>query len=200
MDRRVFVLAALLLCGCGSHPPLDAGIAGDLADGQIAPGKARIYVFAGGWYAAGDSSVGYPQGFVVSVDGVTVARVGPGEAVAVDVPHGHHIVSRNLITVWGVSADAVTADLGGVADGERVYIGVDRIGPGNGKTDRAPPGVRLFNDALAGTLGDATNTSFVPHQEPGEYLDFRDDGPEILKDRTYVVPDPAALAKLNASK
>jgi hypothetical protein len=200
MNRLSLLLVAVLLGGCGSHTPLEPKLAADMSEGSIPAGKARIYVFAGGWYVAGNSSVGYPQGFVVSIDGVNVARVGPGEAVAVDIPRGHHVVSRNLITVLGVSADAVTADLGGVAEGERIYVGVDRIGPGNGKTDPAPPGVRLFNDALAGTLGDATNTSFVPHQEPGEYLDFRDDGPDILKDRTYVVPDPAAVAQLNAPK
>jgi hypothetical protein len=189
----VFALAGLLLCACASHPALDSKTAADMVDGPIPAGKARIYVFAGSWYSGG-LTLGYPQGFVVRIDGVSVGRLGPGEAIAVDVPRGHHAVARNLITVFGDSPDAVSADLGGVADGERIYLGVDRVGS---TSEVHPlPGSGALVGAVAGTLNYAASHSDAPH-DPGEYLDFRDDGPEMLRDRTFVTPDPTAVAQLS---
>lgn len=206
MVRMSVVLTAmvLLLGGCGSHPALDSVTASQMLDGSVPPGKARIYVFAGTAYAEIGPSIGYPQAFIVSIDGTKVARVGPGEAVAVDVPRGHHIVSRNLITVWGDSPDAISFDLGGVAEGEQIYVGVDRVTGGGGAVPIVTGGGTFASGFAAGAAagllhGELKRLTDAPH-DPGEYLDLRDDGPDMLKHRSLVVPDAAAVAQLNKPK
>ena len=178
------VVAGLLLGGCASHPALDPTRTAAVLEGPVPPGKARIYVFTGTTYS--DSLwVGSLIGSVVSIDGIKVARIGPYEAVAVDVPRGHHVVSRNLISLSGDSADAITLDPGGVAEGEQIYIGVDSlIGRGD-----SPPLMMALHPS-----------QHPPAQDPGDYLDLRDDGPEMLQNRTLVTPDPAAVAQLNKPK
>jgi hypothetical protein len=166
-----------------------------MRDGPLPAGKARIYVFAGTAYVPIGPPTGYPQAFVVSIDGIKVARVGPGEAVAVDVPRGHHVIARNLITVWGDSPVSVSLDLGGVAAGEQIYVGVDRVGAGGDIP--APVGSGFAGQVETNLLnGILKQYSDAPH-DPGEYLDLRDDGPDMLKNRSLVIPDPAGVAELN---
>jgi hypothetical protein len=168
-----FTLAGLLLCGCASD-------SADLPGGPIPAGEARIVVYAGHWYSGG-VAFSYPQSFLVTVDGVAVGQVGKDEAIAVDVPPGHHMVGRTLVTLWSVLPNTVSADLGNVAEGTQITIAVNRVAGGM----EAQPSTAEHIVVAA------------PHPDPGDYLDNRNDDPGLLHDRAFVTPDAAAVAKLN---
>jgi hypothetical protein len=173
------VIAILLLAGCAALSLPDQKTAADMAGGPIPAGKARIIVLAGTWYSGGGAFT-YPNSFDVAIDGVGVGNVGPDEAMAVDVLPGRHVVTRNFPIFRNVPSIAVAADLGSVAAGQRVFVAVDRVEGGAEEPS--------INGDFAGPLD--------PHLAPGEYFHIRND-PKILQRRTFVNPDPQAVARLN---
>jgi hypothetical protein len=173
------VIVNLLLAGCASLSLPDQKTAADMAGGPIPAGKARIIVLAGTWYSGGGAFT-YPNSFDVAIDGIGLGDVGPDEAMAVDVLPGRHVVTRNFPIFANVPSLAMAADLGKVAAGQRVYVAVDRVEGGA----EAPS----INGDFAGPLN--------PHLEPGEYFHIRN-AAGLLWKRTFVNPDPLAVARLN---
>jgi hypothetical protein len=181
LTRRISIVAfaSLLLAGCAWLSLPDQTPVRDMTSGPIPVGKARIIVLAGSWYSGGGAFT-YPNAFLVAIDGIEVGEVRPDEAMAVDVPPGRHVVTRNFPIFANVPSLALAADLGKVTAGQRVYVAADRV-EGGAETP-----------ALNGDFTGAVD----PHAGPGEYLRVGND-PRILQHRTFVRPDQQAVARLN---
>jgi hypothetical protein len=198
--------AALSVAGCvGSQPALDRASASSMLDGPVPPGMARLYVIAGKAYSENRTPEELDYTFLVSVDGIKVAKVRSEEAVAIDLPAGLHVVNAFRMSMYGDLGKSTMTDLGNVSAGQRIYVVMNHVEKTNYNITR---GTQLEGSlvgfaadvAADAILRDPSHNAMIPHQQTGDYLDLTQFGRNMLAYRTLVAADDAAVSRLSAPK
>jgi hypothetical protein len=188
MFHRFLLLAAasLLLAACVTQPTIEANDGPAIQDSPPPPGKARVYVYGARTFW---------NSFEVFVDNVDVGGLNAGEAMALDIPPGHHTLVHRVKNVWGGMNEPIstTVDL---VPGQKVYVEaylytgpIFLPGVGGGFVGGAVAGA-------AGYLANKASEPATPH-EPGEYFEAMPQGGDDVKSKTFVLPDPKGIETLN---